>query len=179
MMKEWLETSAERYASLIIALFFISTLTSCNSFPKEKKLESIKVTLFASSDINPNIESKPAPLGIYIYELKSPDTFDNSDYYSLINNSNSEFSQQSKKLFQAILMPGEKRDIEINPDKSSIALGIVAAYRDINHADWNKAIRFPDVKSVPWWKLMNSEDTYILSIDFSKTSISTIKWIKM
>lgn len=178
-MKKWLKTSAERYVSLIIALFFISTLTSCSLSSKEKKLERIKVTLFASSDINPNIENKPAPLGIYIYGLKTPDTFDNSDYYSIANNSDNEFSQQSSKLYQAILLPGEKRSIEINPEQSSVALGVVAAYRDINHADWNKAIMFPDVKPVPWWKLMNSEDTYILSIDFSKTSISTIKWIKM
>ncbi|MFK8256238.1 type VI secretion system lipoprotein TssJ [Erwinia sp. AnSW2-5] len=165
--------------SLVIALFFISTLTSCSLFSGKKNPQSIKVTLLASSDINPNIESKPAPLGIYIYELKTPDTFDNSDYYSIIKNTNNEFSQQSSKLYQAILLPGEKRHIEISPEKSSVALGVVATFRDINHADWNKTIMFPAVKPVPWWKLMHSEEKYILSIDFSKTSISKIKWIKM
>ncbi len=179
MMTKWLKTSAERYMLLFIALFFILNLTSCSLFSGEKKQESIKVTLLAASDVNLNIHNRPSPLGIYIYELNTPDTFDNSDYYSIINNTNNALSQQSKKLYQAILMPGEKRNIEINPGKSSVALGVVAAYRDINLADWNKAIMLPEVKPVPWWKLMHSEEPQILSIDFSKTSISTIKWIKM
>jgi len=179
MMTKWLKTSAERYTLLFFAIFFISALTSCSLFPGEKTQEVIKVTLLASSDVNLNIHNRPSPLGIYIYELKTPDTFDNSDYYSIINNTNIEFSQQSSKLYQAILMPGEKRNIEIKPGKSSVALGVVAAYRDINIAEWNKAIMFPDVKPVPWWKLIHSEEPKSLSIDFSKTSISTIKWIKM
>lgn len=179
MMTKWLKTPAEHYRFLFFALFFISTLTSCSLFPGEKKQEGIKVTLSASSDANLNAHNRPSPLGIYIYELKTPDTFDNSDYYSIINNTNNEFSQQSSKLYQGILMPGEKRNIEINPGKSSVALGVVAAYRDINIADWNKTIMLPDVKPVPWWKLMHSEEQQTLSIDFSKISISTIKWIKM
>lgn len=160
------------------ALFFISALASCSLFPGDKKSESIKVTLFASKDINPNTQSRPAPLSIYIYELKAPDTFDNSDFYSIVNNTNSVLSEQSSKLYQAILMPGEKRNIEINLGKSSVALGIVAAYRDINNADWNKAIMLPEEQPAPWWKLMHSEEPSTLCVNFSKNSISTIKWIK-
>lgn len=178
-MKKWLETPAERFLLLFLAIFFVSTLTSCSLFSGDKKTEKVKVTLLASSDINPNTHNRPAPLVIYIYELITPDTFDNSDYYSITNNKNNEFSQQSIKLYQGVIMPGEKRSIEINPGKSCIALGVVAAFRDINNADWNKAIMLPDVKPAPWWKLMHSEEEKTLSIDFSKTSISTIEWIKM
>lgn len=179
MMIKWSKTPEKRYVMFFFAIFFISALTSCSLLPGEKKPESIKIALLASSDVNLNTHNRPSPLGIYIYELKTPDTFDNSDYYSIINNTNVEFSQQSNKLYQAILMPGEKRNIEIKPGKSSVALGVVAAYRNINSADWNKAIVFPDVKPVPWWKLIHSEEQKTLSIDFSRTSISTIKWIKM
>lgn len=179
MMKKWLKTITDRYALLFFTLFLIPALTSCTVFTDDEKTESIKVKLLASSDINPNTQNRPAPLSVYIYELKAPDNFDNSDYYSIMNNTSNAFSQQSSKLYQAILMPGETRKIEVNPGKSSVALGIVAAYRNINHADWSKTIMLPNVKPDPWWKLIHSEEPKMLSIDFSKTSISTIKWIKM
>lgn len=166
-------------SDIFIALFFTSMLTSCSLFPGEKKSESIKVTLYASKDINPGMQRTPAPLSIYIYALKTPDTFDNSDFYSIINSTNNVFSEQSTKIYQAILTPGEERHIEINPNKSTVALGVVAAYRDINHADWNKAIMIPDVQPDPWWKLIHSDEPSTLCIYFSKNSISTIKWIKM
>ncbi|QGU85838.1 type VI secretion system lipoprotein TssJ [Erwinia sorbitola] len=165
------------------ALVLISTLTSCSLFFGNKKPESksgnIKITLSASKDINPSAQSKPAPLAIYIYELKTPDTFDNSDFYSIVNNTNKIFSEQSTKVYQAVLMPGERRNIEINLGESSVALGVVAAYRDINHADWNKAIKIPGAQPRPWWKISNSKEPSTLCVQFSQLSISTIKWIKM
>lgn len=179
MMKKWFETATERYLPVIYALFFITALTSCSVFTDDEKKESIKITLSASSDINPNSQNRPAPLSIYIYELKAPDNFDNSDFYSIMNDTNNTLSQQSSKLYQAILMPGETRKIEVNPGKTSVALGIVAAYRNINYADWNKTIMLPHVKPDPWWKLIHAKESQILSIDFNKTSISTIKWTKM
>lgn len=167
----------KKLSSIFFVLLCISVLTACSLSASEKKTENLKITLLASEKMNPNTHGRAAPLRIYIFELKTPDMFYNSDFYSLTNN----FLPQSQLnvLYDAIILPGEKRNIEIKTVKSNIMLGVVAAYRDINHSGWKRTVLVQDVQPSPWWGFKKSEVPKTLNISFGKKSISTIEWVKM
>lgn len=116
-------------------------MTGCGfSLPKKQENESIKVKLIAAKDINLNEKGEPSPLSITIYGLKDVDFFENSDFFSITDNTNPALKEESSILYEGILKPGETRKVSVSPDKEDITLGITAAYREIDKAGWSEII---------------------------------------
>lgn len=133
-----------RYIMVCILSAF---LAGCGfSLPEKQQSESgaIKVTLSAAKDINRNEKGEPSPLSVAIYSLKSLDNFENSDFFSINDNTNPALKDETAKVYEGILKPGETRKVSVSPDSDAIALGITAAYREIDKAGWSEVIPFEE-----------------------------------
>lgn len=162
--------------TLVLLLSFL--LVGCGfSAPKEEqKSEKIKVSLTTSDDVNPNEKGEAAPLSIAIYELKALDNFENSDFFTITDNTNPELKEESSKLYEGILKPGETRIITLTPGKDAIALGVTAAYREIDKAGWSDTVELSEKhKKKSWWRKIAPGDPIAFSVHFNTLAISIDK----
>lgn len=159
---------------MLAAMVLAVALVSCSS-NKEKKTAAgeIKITLIADRDINPNDNGHPAPLSIFIYNVKDADVFSNADFFEIIDDSSKPLLTASSKIYEAILQPGETRSVFITLNDGDRTLGFIGAYRNLNDSVWLATWDLPK-KKTSWWKKMFSDDSLELNAHFHKT-VMTIK----
>lgn len=105
----------------------------CASTPKPTKVTG-KVE--ASASINPSASQRPSPLMLRVYELKSPTAFNSADFMSLYQRDQAELAADLVAREEMTLAPGDSKPWAkmLSPDTKFI--GVVAAYRDLEHARW-------------------------------------------
>lgn len=159
---------------MLAAMVLAVALVSCSS-NKEKKTAAgeIKITLIADRDINPNDNGYPAPLSIFIYNVKDADVFSNADFFEIIDDSSKPLLTASSKIYEAILQPGETRSVFITLNDGDRTLGFIGAYRNLNDSVWLATWDLPK-KKTSWWKKTFSDDSLELNAHFHKT-VMTIK----
>jgi len=108
-------------------------LTACGGAPKKHDLE---VRISASTDVNPNIDSRPSPVILHVFELASIDGFYSLEYSDLTQNEAAKLGGDKISKTQIILTPGDFKEISLQLDERVSYLGFVAGYRDIEHSKW-------------------------------------------
>lgn len=162
-----------RHLLLVLAAL---ALAGCSSPFSETKTPELTIRLEAAKEVNPNEQGEPAPLDIAIYLLKSLDNFENSDFFTLIDGENPALLAEAKKTYEGILQPGETRIISLSPEKETIALGIVAAYRDIDRAGWSETWPlYKKNKKRSWWRKILPGEAVALTVHFDALAIALDK----
>jgi type VI secretion system protein VasD len=120
-------------AALGVALL----LSACAGPPKPA---SVTGTIQASAQINPSASKRPSPLLIRVYELKSEAAFNASDFMSLYQRDQAALAADLLAKEEYVLDPGETKTFAKTLSPDTRFLGIVAAYRDIEHAKWRSVV---------------------------------------
>ena len=115
------------------------TLTGCSIFPSSTP--TVKINVRSAQYLNPDINGRPSPVVVTIYQLKKPFAFKQANYIALANNS-------GQILGNALI---DKHIVEIRPSSYKVInqplsantryLGIVAAYRKINQTKWHAIVK--------------------------------------
>lgn len=101
----------------------------------------VDITLQAAKNVNPNPGGKASPIVVRLYELKSLDAFSGEDFFALYDNEKTVLGDQLLAKEEIELKPGETREITHGVDPATRFVGVIAAYRDIDHAKWR--VSFP------------------------------------
>ncbi|MEW5290584.1 type VI secretion system lipoprotein TssJ [Erwinia papayae] len=162
------------YSVVLLLSFFLS---GCGfSLPKKQESDSFKISLTAADDININEKGEASPLSISVYGLKAVDNFENSDFFSITDNTNPALKEEVSKIYEGIIKPGEKRKISVSPDKDDIAIGITAAYREIDKAGWSEIISLEEKhKKKSWWRKIAPGEQVVFGVHFNTLAISIDK----
>ena len=123
-------------ALLIIAM--MALLSACASAPPEP--EKLDMQISAAEDVNPDMQGRPSPVIVHIMELSSTEQFSTLDYMSLTSSSGTALGTTLLSKNQMVLQPGENKQIPMELDPLTTALGVVAGYRDIDNATWRTSI---------------------------------------
>lgn len=151
-----------RLLQVVSYLCMITALTACSSVTWLQSPTNINAQIVASFDINPDINDRPSPLVVRIYELKSISAFNDADFFKLYDDEIATLGGDllSRKEFE--LIPGEAREIIHNADEQSRFFAVVAAYRNIDQASW----RASQVLK------LNSKNSLIVKFDKQNVSIN-------
>lgn len=122
---------------LLFALFILAVIAGCAGAPKPTM---VKATLSAQPTVNPDARGRPSPVTVRVYGLKSRAAFDGADFFSLYDKDKETLGADltDKEEFQ--LMPGENRPLEKQLSPEARYLGVVAAFRDLERAQWRMAV---------------------------------------
>ncbi len=121
-----------RWTGLLL-LVLTAALAGCAGAPSPTTL---KAQLVAASAINPDLGGRPSPVVVRIYALKASSAFENADFFSLYDNEQATLKTDLLARDELEMMPGGEKQIsrEFPPDVQY--LGVVAAFRDIDQAQW-------------------------------------------
>lgn len=122
----------------LLAFFLAGCQAVYATFPPSTKLH-FKV----AADINPDIEGRPSPVIIRVYELASKTVFENQDFFALYDNPEAILRTDLLKKDELVFEPGQRNEYRMALQPATKAVALVAAYRDIDGARWRAVV---DVK---------------------------------
>lgn len=102
----------------------------------------VRATLVASDDLNPDADGRPSPIVVRAYVLRSPIAFQDADFFAIYDNEGGTLGQDMLDRYQVTVEPGESIDetFILKKDSGGTHVGIIAAYRDIEQANWRAVI---------------------------------------
>ncbi len=125
---------------LLTAFSIMVFISACANEPKAPDPTVIELAISASQDANPDTSGRPSPVSVRLFQLSSATIFKRADFFQLLDEPESVLSET---------LVG-KQDVVINPGKSSVVsmvfedrgkvLGIIATFRDIDHAQWRAVL---------------------------------------
>ncbi|EPN9525636.1 type VI secretion system lipoprotein TssJ [Cronobacter malonaticus] len=142
-----------RLSARQVCLFIALSLTvACRSAPPEESANTIELKLIAGPNMNLNSRGVASPLKVSIYALTNDEAFLDAGYLTITESPDPELKNQMRQIWEGILRPGEKKHVTVLTDKTTHTLGTVAAYREIQKAQWSEAYRLPEKQPAAWYQ---------------------------
>lgn len=125
-------------AEVGLAVGLAFALAGCASGPPAPA--QIAGTIQASSQLNPSASKRPSPLLLRVYELKSAAGFNNADFMSLYQRDQAELAADLLGKEEFVVSPGESKRFAKTLSPETRFLGVLAAYRDLEHSKWRSVV---------------------------------------
>jgi type VI secretion system protein VasD len=122
---------------LAAAAGVVLALVACAGAPKPAQVAG---TIQASQQVNPSASKRPSPLLLRVYELKTAAVFNSADFMSLYQRDKTELGADMLGKEEFVLAPGESKTFSKTLALDTRFLGVVAAYRDVEHAKWRSIV---------------------------------------
>lgn len=149
-------------ATSVLTLLF---LVGCASTPKPPIAQ---ISLNVQSDINPYSDgiAKPEarPVVIRFYELRSLAAFNTTDFFSVFSNYNETLNTELLNSEEFQLSPGEKLKFSRTLDFDTRYVGVVAAFRDLEHAQWRATASVPPGEKDPEVYVLLQENKVMVGV---------------
>ena len=143
-------------ATTVILLIATLALFGCSSDPEKPAPvaepspkappRTVQLHLVVSDQVNPDLNGRPSPIVIRIYELKSPGKFEEGDFYKLFENYDSHLGPELIASEEFHFKPGDVNIIKRTLSDETRYIAVSAAFRDINQAVWKDTIQLTDEK---------------------------------
>ncbi len=121
------------FLSLLMLLVF-GLLSGCSS------VSTIEATMQADMRLNPDLNGRPSPLVVRLYELKSLSVFNNADFFNLFEQDVALLGDELQMRDEFAFQPGEIKTLQRDLRPDTRFLAIIGAYRDIENARWRNSI---------------------------------------
>lgn len=130
----------------IVSATVFLTLAGCTSAPKPPVAQ---ISLNVQGNINPAKDGTARPVAIRIYELKSDTAFNTSGYFSVFNDYKATLDSEYLDSEKIQLVPNMKRKFDKPLHIDTRYVGVVSAFRDLEHSQWRAAAALPSKESKP------------------------------
>jgi type VI secretion system protein VasD len=121
----------------IILSLLVFGLASCGGAPKK---HSLNIRISATTDVNPDVDTRPSPVILHVLELSAIDEFNRADFFALTQNDASALGGDVLNKTEIILTPGSSKETMLELDQQAVYIGFVAGYRDIDNARWRVSL---------------------------------------
>jgi type VI secretion system protein VasD len=119
-------------------------LTGCSSTP-----DPASFFLSAAATINPDPAGRPAPIEVWVYELKSPEAFERAGFFDLYQHPDNTLDNTVLGVVRLNLNPSQTLRIDRPLSTQTHYLGVLAGFRDLDHSHWRQVIAIdPDSQPV-------------------------------
>lgn len=92
--------------------------------------------IHAAINTNPNDSGRPSPLVLRIYELSARNAFESSDFFNLYDSPEQTLGNDLVSVEDLVVRPGENYTHPMSLNRKTRFIGVVAAFRDIQDAQW-------------------------------------------
>ena len=129
--------------SLLLTLTVsMSVLSGCSSNKSQDMAIDGYVT--ARTTINPDINGDARPVNITLYYLNDAEAFNEAGFFDLFSNAEETLGDSLLKTNKILSQPGIKQRVDLEAPKATKAVGLVAAFRDIDQSQWRAIVLTPE-----------------------------------
>ena len=123
--------------ALLLVLSVLCFLGGCSTLSPYSNMTKINLQLTGSDRLNPDLNGRPSPIVVRLYELKHPVAFENADFFSLYERAKEYLEPDLVASEELELRPGQSVDLKLSVHDGSRYVGVLAAYRDLPETRWH------------------------------------------
>ena len=98
-----------------------------------------EMSFVVGSNVNPDRTGRPSPVIVRTYELKSATVFNASDFFAIYERDKEILGADLVASDEWALAPGNNRQALKNLQRDTRYVGVIAAFRDVERAQWRAA----------------------------------------
>ena len=117
--------------------------------PPPPKPTVVTATFVAKENINPDARGRPSPVVVRLYELKAVAAFNGGDFFSIYDKETATLGGDLVAREEFTLRPGEQRTLTRTLQNDTRTLAVVAAFRDLERAQWRAVTAVPLNQTTP------------------------------
>ncbi len=161
------DSTLKKISKLIVLTALVCSLNGCAFLfgDKQEKKESVNISFVSHSLVNPDSNSRSSPVAIYIYNINDIEEFSVVDYFTLVEDSQTQDKSDFYQVDNFVISPSESRKKEYVLEKDQGAIGIVAAFRDLENSQWKLIVDRKEIKRGLFKSVLNRNSTINLNID--------------
>ena len=125
----------------LTALTVLVLLAGCSSLSPYSKVTKINLKLTGSDQLNPDLNGRPSPIVVRLFELKHPVAFEHADFFSLYERAKESLAPDLVVSEELELRPGEHVTLRLSVEPGSRYVGVLAAYRDLEQTQWRYVVQ--------------------------------------
>ncbi|WP_095171726.1 type VI secretion system lipoprotein TssJ [Pseudomonas sp. Irchel 3H3] len=125
----------------LTALTTLVLLGGCSTLSPYSHVTKLNLKLTASDQLNPDLNGRPSPIVVRLFELKHPVAFENADFFSLYERAKESLAPDMVATEELELRPGETVEFKLNVEEGSRYVGVLAAYRDLPDTKWRYTLQ--------------------------------------
>ncbi|HHH9647449.1 TPA: type VI secretion system lipoprotein TssJ [Pseudomonas aeruginosa] len=127
-------------ARALAMLAVLALLAGCSTLSPYSRLTKLDLALSAGERVNPDLNGRPSPVVVRLFELKHPVAFENADFFSLYERPKETLDPDLVTSEELELSPGERVELKLSVGEGSRYVGVLAAYRDLGEASWRYVV---------------------------------------
>lgn len=132
-----------RRISVAVAAVFVVLLGACaSSGPPD--LAPIDGVIASAPGLNPDVNGRPSPVALRIYQLRAPGAFGSADFFSLYRSASSVLANDLLSTDELLIQPDQSVPYAVEVDPAARYIGVVAAFRDVGNAQWRASLALPE-----------------------------------
>lgn len=108
--------------------------------PPPAKPTVVQCVVIAMPDVNPDKNGRASPIVVRLFELKSLAAFAGADFFSLYDRDRDTLGGEMVAREQLELSPGDERRFERQLHPETRHVGVIAAFRDLDHSKWRSSV---------------------------------------
>lgn len=124
------------FLKTLMACAALIWLAGCSSLTPYSTMTKVNLKLTANDQLNPDLNGRPSPIVISLFELKHPVAFENADFFSLYERAKDSLTPDLVASEELELRPGETVELKLSVEQGSRFVGVLAAYRDLPDTQW-------------------------------------------
>jgi type VI secretion system protein VasD len=155
------ETLRKPSPALLLALLGAITLAAsgCKHAPPPPppRIQTVRVSVTAAPDVNPDPSGRPSPVVIRIYRLRGADEFNGAGMDRLYTKDREVLAANLVARDEFPLHPGDSRDTQLDLAADVQGIGVMAEIRDYHSVPWRvyMAVPAPPKKKGPHVLVLN------------------------
>lgn len=100
----------------------------------------VKAAIVAAEDVNPNVQGRPSPVRLILYQLAAADAFNDADFMAVYDPESDVLGDDLLKRTPHMIQPGQTLEFEEEFEEGTQFLGVIAGFRDIENAEWRTVV---------------------------------------
>jgi type VI secretion system protein VasD len=171
--KQAMRLSRSSCMPVLVMLALSLLLNACGSSGKNAATvpTTLKLEIAASADLNPDHLGRAAPILVRIYELRSDEQFQDTDFFSLQQQDKQILGDQLLARDELILLPGERHVLQRQLDPQTRYLAVLAGYRQLHSATWRSVQALAPAPSTAWYRVVLPDRKLAFRLELGSNAI--------
>ncbi len=127
----------------VAPLALVGFLAACSSPPPPPPPTVVELTFSAAEDVNPDPSGRASPIIVRYYQLGATGAFEKADYFQIHDKEAALLGPDLFDRQDLAVTPGAVQKVSLEAKPSTKSLGVIASYRDIDHAVWRADVPIP------------------------------------
>ncbi|WP_304412117.1 type VI secretion system lipoprotein TssJ [Methylovorus sp. MP688] len=140
-----------------------------------KEPTKLTMKIEVSSDVNPDQSGRASPIKVRIYELKDTSSFMDADYFTLDSSDKTLLASDMLAKDEFILKPGESRIIERDSKSQTVAVGVLAGYRELEKVTWRAIYKLKEAPEQAWYRKLIPSNKAKLNIQMMPQGVILVE----